>query len=289
MSPKRIAILLHKNDTKEILKSSLITYLAEFWREDGHEVLFLFGTGKYIPADLLIVHVDLTIVPDSYLEFANQYPIVLNEKVRDIRKSTISQNLVTQGDDWGGPVIVKSNQNCAGIPELIRDGHRGKLKKLYYRYMKKMRLKSLLKTPQSADDYKVYSSLDRVPGFCFRHPDLVVEKFIPEREGEYYCVRMVSFLGNRKYCIRLKSRSPIVKGNTTEVTEVISDPHPDIEKFRKQLNFDYGKFDYVILNGEFFLLDANKTIGYSTNLGKQVSLNQTRRFRAEGLYSYFDE
>lgn len=289
MSPKRIAILFHKNDTEETLKSTLITYLSEFWREDGHEVFFLFGTEKFIPADLLIIHVDLTVVPESYLEFAKQYPIVLNENITDIRKSTISQNLLTQNDAWTGPVIVKSNQNCAGLPELIRGGYRGKMKKLYYRYMKKLRLRSLLRTPQSAYDYKVYDSLGRVPRYCFRHPDLVVEKFIPEKEGDYYCVRMASFLGERKYCIRLKSRFPIVKGNTTEVTEDISNPHPDIEKYRKQLNFDYGKFDYVVLNGEFFLLDANKTIGYSTNLGKQVSLNQTRRFRAKGLYSYFDQ
>ena len=99
MSQMRIAILLHKNDTKEILQSSLITYLAEFWREDGHEVLFLFGTEEFISADILIVHVDLTIVPDSYLEFAKQYPIVLNGNVKDIRKSTISKILLNQDDE----------------------------------------------------------------------------------------------------------------------------------------------------------------------------------------------
>lgn len=287
MTPKRIAILLHKDDTKDILQSSLITYLAEFWREDGQEVLFLFGTEKFIPADILIVHVDLTIVPDSYLEFAKRYPIVLNGKVKDIRKSTISRNLLTQQDNWKGQVIVKSNQNCAGVPELLRSGYRGKLKKLYHRYMKKLRLQSLLRTPQHSNDYKVYESLANVPQYCFSHPNLVVEKFIPEREGEFYCVRTVSFLGNRKHCIRLKSRSPIVKGNTTEISEDIPDPHPDIEKIRQQLNFDYGKFDYVVLDGEVILLDANKTIGFSKHLRTIVPLQKTRRHRAEGLYYYF--
>ena len=289
MYPKRIAILLHKNDTKETLQASLITYLCDFWREDGHEVFFIFGIKKFIPADLLIVHVDLTIVPDSYLKFAKQYPIVLNGTVKDIRKSTISSNLLKQNDNWDGPVIVKSNQNCAGIPELIREGYRGKIKKKFHRYINELSLQFLLKTPQSPDNYKVYENLNKVPRYCFNHQGLVVEKFIPERDGDYYCVRMVSFLGDRKHCVRLKSRSPIVKGNTTEVTEYVPKPHPDIEKYRQQLNFDYGKFDYVVLNGEFFLLDANKTIGYSANLGKENSLNQSRRFRAEGLYSYFDQ
>jgi len=41
---------------------------------------------------------------------------------RDIRKSAFSRNLVRPGDGWDGPVIVKSDLNCAGRPErLLRE------------------------------------------------------------------------------------------------------------------------------------------------------------------------
>jgi hypothetical protein len=87
---KKIAILFHENE-KNPRPGYLISYFADLWREEGNEVIFLFGVKKFVPADLIIVHVDLSVVPDKYLAFAQQYPIVLNGEVKDIRKSTFSK------------------------------------------------------------------------------------------------------------------------------------------------------------------------------------------------------
>ena len=95
----------------------LVDNFARFWREDGLEVVYLYGTDWFVPADLVLVHVDLSVVPESYIEFAARYPIVLNGRVRDIGKSAISGYLVHPGDDWDGPVIVKTDLNSGGYAE----------------------------------------------------------------------------------------------------------------------------------------------------------------------------
>ena len=73
-----------------------------------------------MPADLVLLHVNLSVVPDEYLELASRYPIVVNGKAKDIRKSTYSTLRVTRDDPYAGPVIVKSNLNYAGVPEAIQ-------------------------------------------------------------------------------------------------------------------------------------------------------------------------
>ena len=81
---KTVAILFGEYDLPQ---TYVISALAEYWREDGICVHFLSGTKKYVPADLLILHVDMSLVPDAYLEFAGCYPRTLNLKAKDIRKS----------------------------------------------------------------------------------------------------------------------------------------------------------------------------------------------------------
>lgn len=125
----RIAILFHENDNELTLQSSLIYEMANIWLQDGHEVFYLRGIDDYVPADLIFLHVDLTVVPDSYLEFANQYPRVLNGDVKDIRKTTLNNKQLPLTDDWNGPVIVKSDYNCAGVPERFRKGVWGESKR----------------------------------------------------------------------------------------------------------------------------------------------------------------
>src|SRR5207244_11479044 len=106
-APGTIAILFHENNRKHDLSSYAITFLAEFWRQDGNRVRYLFGTREFVPADLLLIYVDLSIVPDEYLEFASRYPIALSKVPNDIRKSHIVTNLMSRGDAYWEHVIFK--------------------------------------------------------------------------------------------------------------------------------------------------------------------------------------
>lgn len=269
-SGKTIAILMHENDRKADLFQWVIAYLAEIWEADGHRVKFVFGVNKFVPADLAILHVDLSVVPDEYIEFGRRYPLTLNGEVNDIRKSVISTNLVRSGNTYSGPVMVKSDLNYGGFPE---------------RRLNRFQDPGSASGIDSPLDYRVFDNLHAVPEAVWNSPELVVEKFLPEFDGDLYCIRNYLFLGDQMNCMRRFSKHPVVNGKTQTGKEEI-EPHPEIVELRHKLGFDYGKFDYVIHNGQAILLDANKTVGAVTR-SKSSPIQEQRRMRATGLYSYF--
>ncbi len=211
----------------------------------GHAVELVHGLRAENPEpDLAILHVDLTRVPDAYLAFAAGFPKCLNVKVADIAKTVVSDVLFDRQPDWDGPVIVKSNLNCNGGSEAakaaLRAGHAPK--------------------PAPAPDYRVFDSIRDVPDALRRDPELVIDRFLPEREGEFFAIRHWTFCGDRGHCSRYLSRESVIKGANL----IRRDPVPVPEALRRkraELGFDYGKFDFVMHDGECFLLDANKTPG----------------------------
>jgi hypothetical protein len=289
VSRRHIAILWHERDRKRELAQYAITHLAECWRSDGHAVHFLFGTERYEPADLIIVHVDLSVVPARYLEFAARYPIALNGRVQDIRRTAFSRNLVGRDDGYAGPVIVKSNANHAGAPERTRAG----LDPRAFVSRVRRRLGAVVR-PQRPEappvfgtplDYRIFERAAEVPPGWFGLPDLVVERFVPERVGDEYAVRNYQFLGDRFTCTRMVAPHPIVNAYTQVRVEPI-ELDPVVEAWRHQFGFDYGKFDYVVRDGSPVLLDTNKTTG-AAGLPFTPELVAARRHRADGLYCYF--
>jgi len=266
---KTIAILFHEKDTPSSIRQYLITYYASFWHQQGSRVVALFGTGRFVPADLIVVHVDLSVVPESYLEFARRYPRVVNGEVRDIRKSSVSRHLVDDHSDYHGAVIVKSDCNYAGVPERRIEPQNG--------------TQALFNNPL---DYQIYSSYREIPTDILQRPDIVVEKFLPEYEDGLYHIRFYNFLGDRGNCMRVASRSPVVHINdAVKVEQIPFDPR--IEQLRRELRFDYGKFDYVVRDGAIVLFDTNKTTGFIGKTDDPI-MREARFYRAMGIYDYFN-
>lgn len=286
MEHARIAVLFHKNDRVRKLSSYAIYHIAEFWRRAGHEVVFLFGTARAAPADIILVHVDLSVVPDDYLSFAARYPIALNGRVKDIRKSGYSESLLGPGDAWDGPVIVKSDLNTAGHTERVLGEPLWLLDRprllAAWRAMRRMREGGA--ELASSADYRIYERLQAVPPPDFRDRRLIVEKFQPEMADGLYWVRTFHFLGDRWTCTRLGSRDPIVKVRTTIRSEPVA-PAPETELWRRRFHLDYGKLDYVMAGGRAVLLDINKTTG-SSQVERPVDLPQHREHRAAGIDHY---
>lgn len=113
---RKITILLHERDAYPDAKGYFIWALCDLWRREGVEIEVLKGPGKVVVADLLIPHIDLTVLPEAYVDVFNSYPRVVNRHVRDISKRLISRNLVTRTDSYDGPVIVKTNLNYGEFP-----------------------------------------------------------------------------------------------------------------------------------------------------------------------------
>lgn len=281
---KHIAVLFHARSLRRDLRSSVVFHLADHWRAAGHRVSMLRGTNHPVPADLLFLHVDLSVVPDDYLGLASRYPVAINGRVKDIRKTRVSEQLVSEQDDWDGPVIVKSVLNYGGEPERRLGSPRilrltraaGVFARVHHRWRRSV-------IQRSSQPYRIYDRVGLVPPELREDPSFVIERFLPEIEGGRFRLRVYQFLGDRSTCRRLASTDPIVKTGNTLHSEPI-EPHPIVETWRKSLGLDYGKLDYVVHDGTPILLDANKTTGAATV--STPERNARRRHIAQGIESY---
>jgi len=283
MADKTVAILFHENDRRDRYKDYMISEYAGFWQERGLRVVNVFGVREFVPADLAIVHINLTVVPRKYVDFANRYPRTLNAGVTDIRKSTFSRIILDQDDGFDGEVIVKSDLNYYGKPEW-------RSRSLPEKIAHALSLPGPLgKRTRQPVDYKVYRNLSEVPQEDRGDPGIVVEKFLPEREDGHFFVRTHLFLGSHATSFRLRSKDPIVKFNNIVDFDVV-DPHPDVIETTRQMNIDFGKIDYVVHEGNAFVYDVNKTpSGGGKGLRDNQSISDMRKYRSEGLYDYLDD
>jgi len=281
--PTKIAVLTHVNDNF-VSGPYLLRFLIKAWKNVGIDIRILRGIEHFEPADALILHADLTIVPDGYLVFCKHYPLIINGGVRDISKRKISSSLVGQRDSYFGPVIVKTNFNFGGKSERKMARRRP-----LYRLLSS--LTGWLPWSWTGQlrpyKYPIFSSSRDVPRAAWRNPHLVVEKFLPEREGAYYCLRQWIFFGDHEINHRIFSESPIVKARNT-IHHEDGLPVPEaLRALRTKLQFDYGKFDYALVNGEPVLYDANRTptaAWTTTTTTRQASIVNEL---AQGLFSFF--
>lgn len=278
---KTVAILFGEHDLPQ---GYVISALAEYWREDGLSVHFLSGTKKHVPADLLVLHVDMSLVPNSYMEFAGRYPQTLNLKARDIRKSSFSTLSLSRDSSYEGQVIIKTNLNFGGWPEI----QQCRLRTLHdpnpwIKACAWWQGRSLKRSRKQA--YRIYSSLSDVPAALWDNPQLLVEKFMPERIDGCYAIRTYHFLGTQESFFLALSENPVVKSRTTLRTMPI-EPDGRLGVLRQNLGFDYGKFDYVLVDGNPVLLDLNKTVGLSNLYANDPEVCQARRERAKGIQDF---
>src|SRR5688500_421839 len=100
-----VVILTHRDDGF-VRGSYFLREIADVWRERGLRVTVVSGPGRYVDGDVAVLHVDLTRVPDPYRELARRYRRVMNERVIDISKRRVSDQVVRPCDGYRGPVIV---------------------------------------------------------------------------------------------------------------------------------------------------------------------------------------
>jgi hypothetical protein len=262
----RIDILVHKDDTFH--NRYYLFPIVEMWREAGMDVRVIRGPIVPANADLVVVHTDITRVPAEYLAQVRQYPKAVNGYAADISKRLVSRHLVSDRENYSGPVIVKTDANCGASQEAYFDS------KSYFPS------KSQIET----QNYRIYESPRDVPDSVWQSRIWVVEKFLPEVENGMFCLRTWVFLGEMETVNRSYSYSPIVKGRNAVKREVLDDVPAEIRALREELAFDYGKFDFVVADGVPVLYDANRTptLGILT---EDEYLPRLRRL-AEGIRAF---
>jgi len=270
-----ILILVHQHGSFDKPRY-FMREIADVWRQQGHRISVAHGPARRaVAADVAVLHVDLTIVPDDHLEFMRQYPVVINGRVKDISKRVISRNVVSEGDGYDGPVIVKTNRNYGGIMEAQLAAAQGKSRGGGGGGP------TFVCEPK---DYAVYRSARDVPEATWRHPDLVVEKFLAEQRDGCYCLRTWVFMGNRETNSLSWARQPIVKSDAVIRREPVADVPDELREMRKSLGFDFGKFDYAIVDGRVVLYDANRTPAVG-NFSREQFMPRIRLL-AEGLNAF---
>lgn len=279
---KRIAILFHEKQQRRSLL--LIDSLAEIWQARGMEVVTIYGLRPKPAADLLIPQVDLTRIPDEYQQYINSFPRVVNRGLRDISKRKVSNQQLKPEDNYTGAVIVKTDLNCGGLPELKLTGVsspvlvRALTRMLGWR---EALLGQRLHKARMLINYPVFSSLQEVPVGVFDNPALIVERFLPEVEGEFYYTRHYVFLGDKFRSFRIGSHAAQVKSANSFYAGDIAEVPTEIIAARRELGMDYGKIDYTIHNGRVVLLDVNKTPGRPSG---QHSTEKAALGLADGIY-----
>jgi hypothetical protein len=260
----RIAILLHER-TREYARDRRYTVweLEDIWREAGHGVEAVYGVDEEYLAgfDVVIQHVDLTVVPPDHRYEGTGSQIVLNRHCYDISKSGISDLGIRSPDGpapegWDGPVIVKTECNHGGRPEADNRSA-SRWRRELRRLLRNSRFRFRFDVDLDPHRYPVFDSVREVPRAVWSNPSLVVERFMPERVGESYSIRWCLFLGDRATSFRLLSNKPIVKASSGSAEPV---PVPDdLTAMRERIGLDYGRFDYVVHDGKSYILDVSRT------------------------------
>jgi hypothetical protein len=266
---KRIAVLVHEHESRARLRKYLLWACTSVWESQGIEVETIWGAPRApVEADVIFAHVNLTMLPDDVVDFISRHGPVVNGSVRDTSKSVVSSQLVGPGCEYDGPVIVKTDQNAGGRADH-RDGRcpprfgsrawRGGLShRLSVRSPRLATVGLRWADVLNPKRYPTFRSIRDVPRVVFDNPALVVERYVPEIDGDHYCLRSYCFLGDRAVTVRVKSFDPVVKASSIVFREEVG-VDESIVATRHRLGFDYGKFDYVVHAGEAILLDANPT------------------------------
>lgn len=284
-SPLRIAVITHEIDKFQEGGYLLHRFLSE-WAGKGVEFDILVGPQENPPpADLAILHVDITAVGDDYKRLIDRYPRVINGRITDISKSVFSDLIVGQGDAWNGPVIVKTDRNYGGMRELLAMYREGDMRST-------IGIQRPWRRVEWLSEYPVFSSPAEVPHGIWRNPNLVVEKFLPERndDGEYV-LRVWVFFGDKEIYYRSFSNEPVIKSNNTLRREHL-DPAQlprSLRETRARLGFDFGKFDFSLTDGGAALYDVNRTPGSPQSGSEDEDVAENIRMLSTGLDSFIDQ
>ena len=277
-------ILLHERDRNAERLAYQIWGLADIWRSWGIEIVVQHGVDRFVDADVVVNHVDLTVVPEPYIRHMARYAVAINGRCTDISKRLVSRQLLGAEDRWDGPVIVKTDRNYGGeLEHLILRSRAGRawdqLRVRLSRHPWRMR------RTLSTRDYAVVRSLSAVPQDVWHNPHLVVERFLPEREGDLYVLRTLALFGDRWISRRRTSESPIIKSDNAIRIED-GEPHPEAFAEARRLGLDRGRVDYVVHGGRAVVLDVNRT----NTMGPAMTpdrVRETFQRLAPGLQSFW--
>ncbi|MDX6766653.1 MAG: hypothetical protein SFU85_07675 [Candidatus Methylacidiphilales bacterium] len=264
--PRRTLLMAHEALGGTRHGGYLVSAMRPIWESWGCRILDVDSPHHWPGADAVFVHVDLTFVPSGYAKEATRYATTLNARADSIAKRTCTSGVIRSGDGYEGPVMVKTNLNHAGIPE-VRQWNRQHPPARWPRLTNRWPFRKNAADPPppslSKESYTVFASPRLVPPGIYDNPEWVVQRFCTERYGDEFVLREYYFLGEAE-CLRTEiGREPIFTSGRL-IHHAAGPIHGELRSLRQKLGLDYGKIDYVMEDGKPFIFDVNKTIGADT-------------------------
>ena len=258
--PKSIAILTHENSGEIRGTRYYLAHLVDVWEQMGITIHVSAGC-HYTPADMAILHVDTSVVGEEYLELAARYPVAINGRVKNILKSSFSDHILQKDATYQGRVIVKTDANYGGINEYLIGLKSNSSMNPEMGFERPWRKREILRSK----DYPVFDSIKDVPQGVWKNKKLIVEKFLAERlDNGDYRIRGYLFFGQQELGMWYTSPNPVIKGGTSSDRGVLDSIPECLREVRREIGFDYGRFDYTEMDGRVVLFDINKTPALSS-------------------------
>lgn len=280
-----IAILTHA-DQGLVASTTIARVAEEYWTPAGHRIVAHRGLGSPPPADLAILHIGFTVIPEPYLALAARYPRTVNGGILNTLKRRVCSDLLRPDDAYDGPVIIKTDLNHGGRPEWRQRVRQAGLPVKVWLKLEE-HLPARWFSRLNGNKYPVLPNKRDVPDWVWRSPDLVVQPLHAERRGDFYAMHQWYFFGDKGCVSTLLAREPVVKlANAVERLPLHHDVPEAIRRRRAELKFDYGKFDFVIVDGRPILLDANSTPNAGTEFPTPPRVAAICGTVAQGLDSF---
>ena len=258
--PTKRVVIIHGPEGSLAARPYFVRVLVPEWEARGWSVTVVEDSRRFVPADVAIAHIDATVVPARWLELLGRYSRVVNGSLTDISKRKVSEPVLFDLETWQGPVLVKTDANCGGGAERawLLERLERRFRPLRQAGRVALKVGDYLRGFHPARPYPVFSSLADVPARLRRNPDLVVQRFVPERDGELYAMRLMTFFRGHSFTIRSRSTEPVVKaGGTVDVTPV--DSTPEVLERARAIGCHYGKIDFALHDGSPVIFDVNRT------------------------------
>ena len=254
----KIAVIHHERQPRANQDKCILSAMARHWRAWGCEIQHVYGVDADVRADLAILHVDLSVVPKDYADFAASFPKCINAGVLDIRKRAISRNLVERDDPYEGPVIVKTDLNHGGTPEELLGLAEPIRPSLLSRIKRRLGVKNPMEMRWPAE-YQVFESKAGVPSEVFDEPRLVVERLLTETRNRNYLHRRYLFLGSVEVNQLWAGSRTVNWGDHATRLVASEETPPELRARRQELRAEFGKIDYAMVDGEPHVFDVNPT------------------------------
>ncbi|MCH2402008.1 MAG: hypothetical protein MK364_23020 [Pirellulales bacterium] len=252
MKQKTIDVVWQRRARRIPPRHWAVEQYAEHWRRDGWKVRHQFGIPRiwHRLAELTLLHVDLSVVPPTYRDWAlsaAQRGLVWNARIDDIRKSQVSSNLLLPDGDWTGRVIVKTDRNFAARPEAAQ---RFSVHKKVWRdagYPAKK-------------EYLVKDSLADVPAWVWRSSHWVVERYFEHHEGGA-SLWTLTIIGTEMELVRFSTDSTDTNNRRRYTAYEVHEVDNALRTMVSQLGIEYGRLDLFRIADRWELIDVNKTPG----------------------------